>query len=192
MDDLQGRLGTPGALVKKGMISECAVPAGIDAPPISLAPEITQQDSDDRLIPEILKATDEAAICFDPEEQSNALDSIYRVGAHKVIVLLQCSRGAYQSSYQIWAASDTPPYQPQLIELEGVGSEIMEASMDGMVLSSFNKGRGIADCNSSASWGWTGHQFELLKEERAPQCNGIVGGGFGLRLWTSRVNNNSK
>ncbi|MBT2869014.1 DUF1176 domain-containing protein [Chromobacterium violaceum] len=190
MDDVQGRVGTVGALVKKGGKPESAAPAAQPAPLlVPLAPPAAKP-GDQKLLPAILKqlrAVDKA--CWDELPDAEHPDvQLYRLSASQVLVLRECGRGAYQGSYKAWTSGDAPPFHPREIPLRGSdGKEtfLMNASFDKGELSSYAKGRGIGDCGSGASWAWTGKDFKLMSAQEAPQCRGIAG-GVSLRTWVTR------
>ncbi|MEN7432999.1 DUF1176 domain-containing protein [Chromobacterium sp. TRC.1.1.SA] len=190
MDDLQGRVGTPGALVKKGGKPESAVPAAQAAPLLIPAPPVAAKPGDQALLPAILKqlrAMDEECWQEQPEGEQPASD-LYRLSASQLLVLLQCGRGAYQNSSTAWISNDAPPFRPRkakLLNSDGEEGFLINAAFDKGELSSYAKGRGIGDCGGGASWAWTGRAFQLMSEENAPQCRGI-GGGVSLRSWVTR------
>ncbi|MBX9295146.1 DUF1176 domain-containing protein [Chromobacterium vaccinii] len=190
MDDAQGRVGTAGALVKKGGKPESAVPAAQAAPllvPLALP---AAKPRDQGLLPAILKqlrAVDKE--CWDelPDEEHPDVQ-LYRLSAKQLLALRECGRGAYQGSYKVWISGDAPPFHPREIKLRGEDGQetfLMNASFDKGVLSSYAKGRGIGDCGSGASWAWTGKVFKLMSAQEAPQCRGIAG-GVSLRTWVTR------
>jgi hypothetical protein len=43
-----------------------------------------------------------------------------------------------------------------------------------MVLSAFEKGRGLGDCGTLARFLWTGHAFEPLEVDYMPECRGVT------------------
>ncbi|MEN2428312.1 DUF1176 domain-containing protein [Chromobacterium vaccinii] len=190
MDDLQGRIGTPGALVKKGCKPESAVPAP-QAPPL-LVPQQppAAKPGDQALLPAILKQLRAAnKECWNelPDEE-HPDTGLYRLSANQVLALRECGRGAYQGDYKVWISGDAPPFRPREIKLRGEdGKEtfLMNAVFDKGVLSSYAKGRGIGDCGGGASWAWTGKDFQLMSAQEAPQCRGIPG-GVSLRTWVTR------
>jgi hypothetical protein len=190
MDDLQGRIGTPGALVKRGSKPESSVPPAKPAPLVAPAPLPPEQAGDKKLLPAILKqlAAQKDECWTDLPDSDQPDSSLTRLSSHLVLVLRECDRAAYQGSYKVWLANDKPPYAPkpmQFTDEDGQPTYLMNASFDKGVLSSYAKGRGINDCGSGASWAWTGKTFVLMSAEIAPQCRGIPG-GVPLRTWVTR------
>jgi len=190
MDDLQGRMGTVTALVKPG-----AKPAGAVLPPVAapvvnrLAP-VAERKQDAALLPLIAKklpkgGCDEAPDLIGGGESQS---EIYRLSASKVLLVIECARGAYQSSFAVWTADDKAPYAPKRVRLadaEGrVQDELLNPGFDKGELGSYAKGRGLGDCNVQASWVWTAEGFKLASASSAQLCRGVPG-GYMLSDWTT-------
>ncbi|UTH74679.1 DUF1176 domain-containing protein [Chromobacterium sp. IIBBL 290-4] len=190
MDDAQGRVGTAGALVKKGGKPDAAALPALPAPLLRPAETPPAQAADKTLLPALLReARKTAADCWsDLPDSENPDSGLYRLGGAQVLLLRECSRGAYQGGFQAWLANDKPPYRPRPLKLkdeDGQPAELMNASFDKGVLSSYGKLRGIGDCGDSYSWAWTGRELKLMSADKAPQCRGIAG-GVPLRTWATR------
>lgn len=190
MDDLQGRIGTPEALVRKGSKPETGVLPPLPAPKVRLA-SLPAASSDNGLLKPILQAVKERGCFNDMPDQEHPETSIARVSGTQVLVMRECSRGAYQGSSALWLANSKPPYVPKAVLLPTPSGKptdsIMNAGFDKGRLSSYAKGRGIGDCGDSMEWGWTGTQFQLISASEAPLCRGLLQGGFALRLWQAEV-----
>jgi len=189
IDDVQGRIGTVTALARPGPKPASAVPAALPAPVLRAAPLVAQRDSDNKLLPAILKVLRDADCDSDaPGADANRSSEISRLSATEVLVFRECGRGAYQSSYAIWRVSDKPPYKAVRVVLSRADGKtedmLIEPWFDKGVLGYFAKGRGLADCGASASWLWTADGFKLKESSIGPMCRGMPGGGFMLRLWT--------
>jgi hypothetical protein len=191
MDDVQGRVGTPGALVRKGNKPESTVLAALPAPKVQAVAMPKNSAADNALLGSVLKSI-QPRDCWDDFPDENAPDtSITRVSKTQVLVMRECGRGAYQSGHGIWLANNKPPYAAKRLDLplpEGESTDyVMNASLDDGRLSSYSKGRGINDCGVSFEWAWTGKGFALVDASSAPLCRGLPGGGYSLRTWTARV-----
>lgn len=190
MDEAQGRLDTPGALVRKGTRPESAVPPVAPVPVLVAQPVPPVRASDEKLLPAILKALP-AGDCV-PDGQV----TIDRLSSTKLLVMRQCWRGAYQSGWDLWVANDKPPFQPAVLRLPpGAGkqsvTELTDPSFSRGVLSSYAKGRGLSDCGDSSEWLYTASGFQLMAQQRAMMCRGIPG-GVPVRLWTAHVSQAKK
>ncbi|SHN44092.1 Protein of unknown function [Duganella sacchari] len=192
IDDLQGRVLTVTALARPGLKPASAVPAALPAPVLRAAPVLASRDSDQKLLPAILKVLRDADCDADaPNADERRNSEIYRLSASEVLVFRECTRGAYQASYGIWRVSDKSPYKAVRVVLPTVSGGqpddmLIEPSFDKGVLSSFAKGRGLADCGSFDQWLWTADGFKLLESSEGPICRGMPGGGFMLRRWTAK------
>lgn len=193
MDDAQGRLSTPGALVRKGNKPENSVPAAVampviqqvkvvkaDARPLTadelallkpkLIASLTDDDSCDNLAP-----SDDQ-----PEEGAEPLTLTPVDDAHVLIAAL-CWRGAYNEGYGYWLIDKALQGTPQLVT--DSGSDYSEG-----VISEAQKGRGIGDCWSTAAWVWDGKAFEQSSDATTGMCRAIrAGGAWQLPTWVTEV-----
>lgn len=190
MDDLQGRVGTPGALVRRGKAAESSVLPPIAAPKVTAAALPKTGTAEQGLLQPILNSIAPRECWEDLPDDRSPEQSISRVSATQVLVMRECGRGAYQGGSGIWLANSKPPFAPKRLVLPLPNGElddyVMNASLDAGRLSSFAKGRGINDCGSGFEWVWNGRSFELVEAWASPMCRGFPGGGFALRLWTAQ------
>lgn len=182
MDEAQGRLNTPGALVRKGNQPEASVPAAVAMPVIQqvhvlkaalrpLTPDelaqvkpkliasLTDDDSCDNLAPS-----------DDQPEEGAEPPTLTPVDAQHVLIAALCWRGAYNEGYGFWLLDNALQGTPQLITDSGSDYH------DG-VISEAQKGRGIGDCWSTAAWVWDGRQFVQSSEATTGMCRAIRAGG---------------
>lgn len=189
MDDVQGRVGTPGALVRKGKKPEATVPSMLSAPKIQAATMPTTSAADQALLQPILNSITPRECWDDLPDDSSPDTSITRVSATQVLVMRECGRGAYQGGSGIWLANSKRPYAAKRLDLplpDGESTDyVMNASLNGGRLESYAKGRGVNDCGSGFEWVWTGKSFVLTGAWHAPLCRGLAGGGYSLRTWTT-------
>lgn len=193
MDETQGRLGTPGALVRKGNKPESTVPAAAvmpviqavkvakaDARPLNvnelallkpkLIASLTDDDSCDNLAP-----SDDQ-----PEEGAEPSTLMPVDDAHALITAL-CWRGAYNEGYGYWLLDAALQGQPQLITDSG---SVYSAG----VVFEVQKGRGIGDCWSTAAWVWDGRNFVQSSDATTGMCRAIrAGGAWQLPVLVSDV-----
>ncbi len=189
MDDLQDRIGTRGALVRKGPRDEQGVPPAL--PPLRPhpAPNFAPKSTDAALLKLVLPtlAGDCNVAVSDGVEGADV--SIHRASLDQVIVLRECERGAYQSGYAAWLVDDKPPYAARRLAFpQADGSSRMLAmnaqwESGGGSLRSITKGRAENDCGGDAFWTWTGNALELYNAHEAPLCRGMPGGGMTLRTF---------
>lgn|GEM_PF-3947858 len=155
MDDVQGRLHTPGALVRKGWRSEHRVPVAPSIPTLRPATRFWL-GGDDSLptSPDLLHSLSikpELKHCHAAEEDLKL--SVDRLSADRILVSTQCTRRVYGGMHMLfWVANDTAPFMPKLLTIQGQsyrGGELLvkkSAPHDG-------------DCATIERWRWTGERF---------------------------------
>lgn len=182
MDEAQGRLDTPAALVRKGSREESSVPAAVAAPRLVAVKPVATRQSDAGLAKPLLAAIDPGVVA----EQCNSPDIdpasavVTRLAAHEVLLALPCSMGAYNGTQLLWVARDRPPYKPVLQEANGDFD-----AKTGTVFSSM-KGRGIGDCWSNQSWQLTAQGFVLSGSSNTGLCRGFPGGAWPMPDYVTR------
>lgn len=192
LDDLQGRVGTPGALVRKGMKPESTVSAPI-VPVVKSARLPPTTPADLKLAPAVaalLPHTEDDCPDFDPAQASLEL---VRLTSTTLLVLQPCWRGAYQTGSRVWQVDDRPPHRARRLDLpmpdgstndtlvtEGLGAE---GTLD---LHEAAKGRGIGDCWASHNWTWSGDRLALVSASES-DCRLFEAGGLMVGLWRAQV-----
>lgn len=174
MDEFQGRIGTPGALVRKGRRDENSVP-----PPVP-APVVVAVVPDDKIIQlpkaglESLRAalktsSDECEGLEEAGDLENEI-TVRRLSGGKLLASTLCWRGAYNQGDGYWVINARPPYAPELVttSASGYSQGVIDASQ---------KGRGIGDCWAFEDWTWDGRRFVHTREGDSGECNGIAPGG---------------
>ncbi|HAU79089.1 MAG TPA: DUF1176 domain-containing protein [Stenotrophomonas sp.] len=182
MDAFQGRLGTPGALMRKGTLAESSVPPALPVPVVQLGKPVATRPADTALaaspaLRAALAAVTSADDCealgpsgsVSPGEEPEAL-TVQRLSADKLLVSLSCWRGAYNTGDGYWVINDRAPYQPRLVTTAAVGDEVR-------TIQEAHKGRGLGDCWYSTTWGWTGTQFVKTEESSTGLCRLVAAGG---------------
>ncbi len=177
MDDVQGRLGTPGALVKKGTRPEASVPGPVKPPVIQAVRAPASVKADLPLALKILatiKSDDDCQLSemLDPTDPAKSQVDLWHLGGGRVLVTSLCWNAAYNQGSGYWVAKDRPPYDATLVTAAGSGF----APETGEI-SSGQKGRGIGDCWSLSSWVWDGRAFVHAAESSTGQCKMVAAGG---------------
>ena len=192
MDEAQGRLHTPGALIRTGRSRMSNVPPAVPvvrvAPatserPLAITPaRMTQLRRENRCVVGDVGGPDEA--------------EVVALGGGRTLVLLACGSGAYNVTHVPFVASragreiriEPAPFDVGLepIEDEMGNRMLVNASWDPgtMTISDFSKGRGLGDCGSRSSYGWDGSRFRLLDREEMPECRGSV---IYVTTWRTEV-----
>jgi len=172
MDEVQGRLNTAGALVRRGTRSEDAVLPAVPKPVVQAAAVPPQRARDAKLVGAILpRLRPSPKICPDYSEPAEPA-KIWRLDDRKLLFSMRCWLAAYNAGYGYWVVNDQPPYQPVLVTTDGSDFE-PEASR----IIAMQKGRGPADCFSSQQWVWDGTRFVQTEEGSTGLCRGVTAGG---------------
>lgn len=184
MDEAQGRVGTPGALVRKGAKPESSVLPPVPMPVVNVVKPPTARPGDDALAARIFPSLDlkDALERCNNQDQVNAKSmEVHRLNDRKVLLALGCGVGAYNYTTLLWTANDKPPYAPVSLEASGEFDE-----KDASVTSSM-KGRGIGDCWSTETWNFNGKDFVRTGATGDGMCRGFAGGAWDLPRYVSRV-----
>lgn len=194
IDDVQGRIGTPGALLRRGNKPEASVPAAKPVPTLRAAPApkgiAPGEKVRDAILAELKKSKD---ACFEDLPDDDDPDaSIHPISATQVLVVRDCWRAAYQSGIGVWIANAKPPYRPKRLTFPTPGGgtpddTVSNGEFDGVTMQGYGKGRGLFDCGAGWTWVWTGAQFELVEAWSGPLCRGMPGGGTQLRTWIANL-----
>ncbi|MDR3055490.1 MAG: DUF1176 domain-containing protein [Zoogloeaceae bacterium] len=184
MDEFQGRLGTPGALIRKGQRDESTVLAPLPVPVVRVPPIPALRAGDanvakDSTLRDALRKTTDDDECPSLDSQS-VLDIVARLGKDKLLVSALCWRAAYNEGYGYWIINAKTPWQPVLVTTSA--TDYTEGR-----LSATQKGRGLGDCWGNSEWSWDGKSFIKTGESNAGLCKGFVGGAWDLPSVVSRV-----
>ncbi len=201
MDAYQKRIGTVGAVFKKGGVNERDVlPA---APvPVVVAPKVNGASGSKALpgLPELfLSAKQKASLrsllgnnygesaeseCWaDAEEVGKSL-VVYRLNDDMAIASQLCWAGAYNFADAFWLVRPKAPFEPQFI----AAASRLALDNDG-TLRIYNdyKGRGAGDCWGHDEWVWDGQGFVDVSHTDTGLCRGFAGGAWNLPGFVSEV-----
>ncbi|ELY4663683.1 DUF1176 domain-containing protein [Cronobacter muytjensii] len=178
MDDVQGRVGTPGALIKKGDKPESAVPAAVPAPVIHAAvvskaqPVTLTGAALATLLPrlEATKLDGDSCDGLTDETLRNEPVTVTPLSNGKALIAATCWRAAYNEGNGYWVIDEALKGKPTLITL-------IANDYDQGVITSVQRGRGIGDCMSGASWTWNGDTFVQSDDYNTGECRLIRAGG---------------
>jgi hypothetical protein len=184
MDEAQGRVGTPGALVRRGERPESSVLPVLPAPAIKAVKPVPARPGDEVLGRRIYAA-------FAAKDQETIRDScnggnvpaaevgVSRLDDKSLLISVPCGMGAYNFSSLLWIANDRVPYQPRAVEANGDFDP-----HTGNVHSAM-KGRGIGDCWSTEDWQWDGRDFVSSGTGDSGMCRGFPGGAWLLPAYVT-------
>jgi len=178
MDEFQGRLDTPGALVRQGSKPESNVLPPLPVPDIQAGP-VSQDKNPIKLVAaqtrELKAALRRTLKEGDCELLESASDTAGELEARpftkdKLLVSHTCWIAAYNTGDGYWVVNAKPPYSPVLVTTSAT-------DYDDGVISAFQKGRGIADCVATATWTWDGRAFAQTSDTTTGMCRQITAGG---------------
>ncbi|ABB12583.1 DUF1176 domain-containing protein [Burkholderia lata] len=192
IDDRQGRIGGVSALIRKGLAPASQVTPAPSLPVVparKIAAQLSDQE-EARLIARTKRIQD-ASSC---EENASAHleEAAYALDSRNALVFLPCIAGAYQGSSDVFIAPRTGGGAPQPIKLGGPVGGVMDPSLVEPhfdpatgTLSTFAKGRGLADCGFQAEWIWDGRAFQISAASQQETCGGTAPGDWPT-LYRSR------
>ncbi len=189
MDEFQGRIGTVGAVLRKGKQSEAKVLPPLPAPVVKAAALAPAKPADAQFIATygnavrkaLRSATTEDA-CEDLHktgDDEEALE-VVRLTKTKLLVSTRCWLAAYNAGSGYWIINDTPPYRPELVTSDAT-------DFDKGTLMSAQKARGIGDCWGSEQWTWDGTDFVPTGSSSTGQCKGFAGGAWQLPTLVTEI-----
>lgn len=180
IDERQGRLNTPTALIRRGDRPAAEVPAAPAAPRVSVAAAVAQNGLvQDDLSPALL-AHPKVKECLAETRRGERFEpsvEASRLAADKLLWSVPCGEGAYNFSqtYFITPADGTAPRPVVFPTATGSEETLVNSRYDPKTrtLFAFGKGRGLGDCGRMGVWAWTGERFALLDEKVMPSCTAV-------------------
>jgi len=181
VDDQQGRAGLSDALVAKGPGSPFAAPEGPGRPVIEVpaAPDQTRLPS---RLPAFIRdiARDEDCDSLGSQDDFPVIKA--RLAPDLMLWGAICSSGAYNFGYKFFTSDDagrspravTFPYAKGAQEADTVYVVNADFDPESLIISAFEKGRGLGDCGSLLQWVWNGGAFVLLRQDIMSDCRGVV------------------
>jgi hypothetical protein len=179
VDDQQGRVGTVTALTKKGAGPASSVHPRLAPPLIRPAPPASQAGLPKQAPKSLIKGVSD---CDFDASSGEPDDTIARLAPGVVLWGPECEMAAYNETSIFFIGDEHASHLKRVIfpEAPGAGQPtddlLMNVGFDAstQTLSSFSKGRGIADCGSSEAWVWDGKAFQMAREETMPECRGVA------------------
>ncbi len=187
MDEVQGRAGTPTALVaRRGPGRVQPAPPGLPERP-RWSPVASLPGAQGRALLADTRRAQAAALAdaeCEPPEPGVDRDEAHALDARHALALLACSYGAYQA----WSLAFVVPraggpaarFAPILPTWAEPLGALTSASFDPAAgaLGTSHKGRGPADCGFSAEWVWGAGAFRLVALARQDACGGAGPGDW--------------
>jgi hypothetical protein len=194
IDEQQGRLNTPSALIRKG--------SGTNVPPVAPAlPVITAKPASGTLSQKDGKALATALRkqiaqrnpdqCEDGE-MTTKHDAAWPLDDKRSLVSLTCSLGAYNASNAFWIVENGSVAGARPVEFPWGDDSEKNVLVNGAFepktgrIDYFARGRGIGDCGAMGGYAWTGTSFALTGFSMMGECRSI-GSDDWITLFRSEV-----
>lgn len=200
IDEKQGRLDTPTALMRRGQKPAATVPVAPALPTVAAAPAVDQTGFGDQnqAVPAALRSRTEVGNCLKESAMPAVSDQVMsaRLDARTELWAVPCGAGAYNVTHNwyLTGPGGRDPRPADLVGTAGPGADPYlrdNATVNGQydpgsrTLSAFAKGRGIGDCGSLQTWTWTGQRFVLTQESTMGECAGVPS-DFWPVAWRTR------
>jgi invasion protein IalB len=191
MDDAQGRVGTVGALQRKGARNESAVPPATPRPVVRAVGAVPAKRGDDAIATRHADRLRAALRAADPDQDCMALHDepvrtddgepqpleVHRLDRKRLLVTTRCWIAAYNAGSGYWIVDDTPPFRATLVTADANGLSIDASRVE---IEAAHKGRGIGDCWSHDAWTWDGTRFVHTHSGASGMCRGFPGGAWRM------------
>ncbi|GGY39185.1 DUF1176 domain-containing protein [Pseudoduganella albidiflava] len=174
MDALQGRLGTPGALLRMGSRAEDGVLPALPPPEVRRAAtgkdEVVLPPATRAALMRELRGTLAEGDCeaLGPDDLS-ALP----LSAGRLLVYGQCWAGAAGTGTAYWVTGSAAPFEPALVTTDGSDHAPGE----------IHAYRSMSGCWESTEWVWDGRRFARTRQATSGRC-GTAGFGSTWNLPT--------
>ena len=216
LDEVQGRIGTPLALVSKNNPNRQTPKSAKPKPIIKKAFSYSEKDNKTlsaskqayfqvninqwvNIDDEQLMGSDEVmGDCELINPKTDAYQRTQEYGADRLdwtftpvdathtLASHLCWQGAYNESSGYWLINHDKPSKPKLITTAG------NDYSDGEIWAT-HKDRGLGDCWNHAIWVWNGQTFAKSEDSSSGMCRGFAGGAWDLPTYVSEVvKNDSK
>ena len=199
LDEFQGRLNTPSALIRKGRSTRAVLQPRL-VPIIRAAAvpqkgeyELKKSTEKHKAVMALLQKSnnggeddnlfDRCPDLHDPERQRNI--TVYPLNAKQVLIATSCVSGAYQGT-DFNAVMDKKLSRVKQVLPRQYGGH---AGFDEKTatLSGGFKGRGLGDCWGGQSAVWNGKTFVPSRKDVTGQCKGFLGGAWTLPIFQTKV-----
>lgn len=178
MDELQERIGTPTAAVRRGDDEELVPGPRPVSPPVTYPPLVDTRPEDAQLAddPALRRALGAALSAHQPCPDLHARPlQIERLDEHRLLVSTQCSANSYNTATGFWVAEDRPPYLASLVTEAGTRFDRLRANIGSWQMQS---PRG--DCMKRSFWTWDGTRFVLTYRAGYVRCRGFKDGAWAV------------
>lgn len=183
MDDFQRRIGTTSATLRKGKSTSEQVLKEQDIPKLNI--QYYQKGVQSRYharsqtakqlyvrLKQQTKASD-CPLIFEQNFMEKDRVIAYPINGQHLLLEIPCWRAAYNYGNGYWLMDRNLKQVKQVVTYSG------NSFSEGQIFSN-QRGRGIADCNSTNEWAWNGTRFVHSYQARTEQCKGFLGGAWSM------------
>jgi hypothetical protein len=198
MDEAQGRVGNASALMRPGLAPAVATPPPAPLPVIRAGPPAPELKNPKALVAAVRKLRFGTFAAHECDREPDVEDAAYPLTTSDAIVVLGCSRYAYQTSVLVFRTPRDRPAAAMVLKLHdppaappadsnSVG-EYIDGAYDSetRTFREFAKGRGIADCGSATEWTFDGRAFRVSAFRWQARCGGTMPGDWPVLYRTRR------
>lgn len=200
MDDVQGRVASETALIRRGNRPASIVPAAV-APPLVKPAPLKPETSIPTALEQAVRRYFEINHPGDCDPADNPqTDAVYidPLAGGDILVSVLCTMGAYNENRSFFTVDPARPDQPRPVDFPTPEPRSADApainntltngefNPESGMLGFFSKGRGIGDCGSSGMYAWTGSTFELVEYRAMHECRGVPE-AFWPTLWQAKL-----
>ncbi len=164
----------------------------IAAPALAQSPGLPTE-----LPPTLLAQHADEPMCEPLDELVHGDDwTVYRLANGFVLYMVPCAAGAYNFSYTFYVGNEGQDTYSRLLFADYYGpygwmgvDQLFNPTFDDstLTLTSFYKGRGLADCGTSGVWQWVDYGFRLLAFYAQDECDGTIEPGMFPQVWPPRT-----
>jgi hypothetical protein len=180
IDDQQNRLGTVGALIRRGEKPNSSVPVPPPIAPLRARIESAARALDETeaaRLAEPLMGADAGDDC-ELFEGETAAHMAWQLTPKRQLVAVHCTSGAYNIAHRWFFIDDgeaTPIDFDSPIPDDGAEPWLINSEFEPSTgsLSAFNRGRGLGDCGTISRYVYTDRGFELAEWTTMPTCQGV-------------------
>jgi hypothetical protein len=188
MDDVQGRVGTASAIVRRGTLGSDSVLLPLAVPTLQ-AVRIAgaSRPGDEELASLIVSRIPRADDCPALDDVDSAGvpahgRQVWHLDANRVLLRAACRRTGADDGDGFWIAIVRPPYDAKRLTASGT-------DFDGVAtVRARHKNRELGDCVTDEAWTWNGYAFEATSASTSGLCRQVsVGGAWILPTLVTQV-----
>ena len=172
IDEVQGRLGQPSALVRKGSMSDADAAYAMAVPRFEAtriaAPALAGDDALAVRVLAAIQSTPDCPLLDDGAAQARA--RLWHLDANRLLVTQPCRPSANGTVAGYWTANQRPPYDARPLTTSAT-------DFDGSTITARAITAPAGDCGVMHAWTWNGFRFDPTRAATGGLCRGVKAGG---------------